>query len=117
MDLPRLEPEYTRQELLDLCAKMDAAVQRTYPLLVACGVHPLVEFNGLMHEYVVLCRALADKGVQFPFASVHGSVSVEAEDHSVAYLSEKLACIFAPFLRGNPRAKDILVRALTEAES
>lgn len=111
-----LDRPYSIEDLLKICRKMDAVVEKIYPMMTSCEVHPFVEFNGLMREYVVICRILARSGVAFPFASNHGTMAVEVPDYTIEYMAEKLGCIFAPMIRGNPRAKDILVRALTEAE-
>lgn len=95
-----------------MAAAMRETTHAIYPMLVACNVHPFIEFCGLMSKYVDLCREAAQKGVQFPFASEHSGMPLPAEDHDMEYLAEKLRCIFGPTLDANPSVRSNFLRAL-----
>lgn len=93
----------TKKELLSITTKMRNAANITYALLVGTGVHPFIEFNGMMQKFVDLCAREAGKGRDFTMNNVHTGNPMPLEDHDVLYLAEKFNCIFGDTLRANPR--------------
>lgn len=72
---------------------------------VGAFAHPFLEFNGLMAKYIdCLERARVDPHQ----VSVHGGELFDVKDHDLAYMADKLQCIFAPIIAANPNARDIL---------
>lgn len=67
---------------LDLMRRSSA---RFYSDAVRIGVHPFIEFTGLMNEWI---KAAERAG------SVHDGAPVKLESHEKAYIREKLTCIF-----------------------
>lgn len=99
-------------ELQAMAAKMRETISAIYWPMMRVGVHPFTEFNGLMSKYCDMCQLLAAQGIQFHDASVHTGMAIEVDDHHIHYFAEKLGCIFAPIIRGNPRARKIIMDAL-----
>lgn len=73
----------------------DIAIQRMkkiitdfYDQAVHVGVHPFVEFAGMMREYVQMLERLDEEG-KCIFMN-----SVRPRDYELAYLEDKLECIF-----------------------
>lgn len=73
---------------------MQDASDAFYYHAVKIGCHPFIEFTGLLNEYINICRAAHAAGIDFTETSVHGSGVLPVKPHHVAYLSEKLACIY-----------------------
>lgn len=67
----------------------------------AAGVHPFIEFTGLMNEWLQLCRAALDAGIDFTEISVHSSPKdgLPIQSFHAQYLGEKFGCIFVQWLR------------------
>jgi hypothetical protein len=59
------------------------------------GHHGFLEFTGLMNEYIKLCQAALDQGIDFTATTIHGSgKALPMEDFHRRYLHEKLQCIY-----------------------
>lgn len=103
---------YTPEMLADVLAKMEAALGKIYWILFQTGCHPFIEFNGLMHQFVQVCRRASEKGIPFPMANEHTGVPLPVELHDVQYMGEKLRCIFGPIIDSNEEARRALFEAL-----
>jgi hypothetical protein len=106
----------TKEELLALVARMRKVAEQTYALFFVSGmgaeVHAFIEFNGVISKYVDICQRCALQGIDFRFLNTHGSQALPVHAHDMAYLGEKLDCIFGPAIRGNTEARDTLRSAL-----
>ena len=95
---------------------LDALVQQFYWACFRANVgsdaHAFIEFNGVMSKYVQLLHGAAKQGVHARYVSEHSGAALPCETHDMAYLGEKLRCIFAPFIDANPQARDVLRKAL-----
>lgn len=107
-----MSDKYTREELKDMVGKMQAVSNNFYPQACHTGVHPFIEFCGLMNKYIDVCRKAAEDEVQFPFANEHSRIPLPVEPHDLEYLAEKLRCIFGPIIDSNPEAKALFEREL-----
>jgi len=97
-------PLMTPEERLAQLAMMRSAAARFYAEAVHIGVHPFVEFAGFLNEYIKACSRMHDEGKDFTMNDV------ELMPYELAYLAEKVDCIFgqalsvpenrAAFLRG-----------------
>lgn len=86
-------------ELREALARMDAASSVFYRHAVHTGHHAFVEFTGLLNEYIKVCRrSLDEDGVDFTGASTHSGKALRFEGYELAYIAEKLECIFGPVL-------------------
>lgn len=88
----------TPEEILEA---MKAASNNYYREAIATNCHTFIEFTGLMNEYIKICeRNLKQRGVDFTKTSVHspGEPKLQIEDWELAYINDKLRCIF-PNLR------------------
>ena len=47
-----------------------------------------------MHEFIHVCERAAKAGIDFQHANKHSGASMPFEPHNIAYLNEKLACIY-----------------------
>lgn len=94
-DIDDLTPE-GRQEVL---RRMRWASDNFYAMAVQAGCHAFIEFTGLMNEFIVLCTAAEKEGVDWVHANVHGDIHLPFKPHHVAYLSEKLECIYGKAIR------------------
>lgn len=76
------------------------------------GVHPFIEFSGLMNTYVALCEEAHRRGIAYENANEHSGRALPMDEGQAAYLAEKLRCIFGPTLDANPEAAEAFRRAL-----
>lgn len=111
---------YSQEELEDLAKKMRAVANATYALFFSAGMggecHAFLEFNGLIQKYVDIASRAAQQGIDFTQANVHNSKALPVEDHDLAYLAEKLRCIFGPIIDANPEAKELMKEILFNEE-
>lgn len=80
-----------RQQII---ARMRAAARAFYVAAVASGCHAFVEYTGLMNEFIALCQRAEHDGLPWLHANVHGNVRLPFEEYHLAYLNEKLGCIY-----------------------
>lgn len=74
--------------------RMKAVSEAFYYNAIRIGVHPFIEFCGLMNEYIKACRSAHEKGIDFSECNKHAGNHLPLEDHEIRYLNEKLECIF-----------------------
>ena len=73
-----------------------------YALGTQTGVHSMIEWCGVMGEYVRMLRyAYEQEGVPPDQVDQHSGTKVDAPEYMVAYFCEKLGCQLKPFIRGN----------------
>lgn len=65
-----------------------------YRQAIQIGVHPFIEFCGLMNEYIQCCREAHDQGIDFSQCNTHSGKHLPMAGHNVKYVNEKLECIF-----------------------
>jgi hypothetical protein len=73
---------------------MQAASYSFYRAAVNIGVHPFIEFTGLMNEYVKVCKKAHEQGIDFSECNTHSGISLPMRPYEVSYVNEKLECIF-----------------------
>lgn len=95
------EQTYTKEERAKIIAAMVVAKNDFYKAAVAIGNHPFIEFAGLMHKYIDICRQNSNEGTDFTEASIHSGKPLTVFDHDVTYLAEKFSCIFGPTFTNN----------------
>jgi len=81
----------TPQETLE---RMHAASDHFYDAARRVNCHAFIEFTGLMNEYIQICKDNLDRDIDFRDASAHTGKQLKIMPHQVAYLNEKLQCIF-----------------------
>lgn len=86
--------EYTKEERDAIMRRMRAASDTFYVLASGSGCHAFIEFTGLMNEYIKLCHEADEAGIPWVHANVHGDVHLPWKPWHIAYLSEKLECIY-----------------------
>ena len=74
--------------------KMRDASNRFYTEAARIGNHPFIEFTGLMNEYIKICQSAHDQGIDFTDCNTHVARSLPMESYEIAYINEKLECIF-----------------------
>lgn len=74
--------------------RMDETIQRFYTSAVNIGVHPFIEFAGVMTAYAKSCRRAHDDEIDFTECNKHAGRELPVEAFELAYLMEKLGCIF-----------------------
>lgn len=84
----------TPEERAAILQRMRDASNRFYAAAAAAGCHAFIEFTGLMNEYVKLCQEAEAAGLEWVHANVHGGNHLPFAPHHIAYLSEKLECIY-----------------------
>jgi hypothetical protein len=82
------------QEREEAIANMKLAAKTFYHSAVAIHNHPFIEFAGLMEEYIKACEVAHAKGIDFSGCNTHTGQDLPLEDYNVAYINEKLECIF-----------------------
>ena len=85
---------YSEAEREKILRRMQEASGVFYALAIQTGCHTFIEFCGLMNKFIDICREQSQAGKDFTEASRHSDAVMEIEDHHVAYLFEKLDCIF-----------------------
>jgi hypothetical protein len=84
----------TREEGDEILRAMQQTSDVFYRSAVAIGCHPFIEFTGLMNEYIKACAAAHEKGIDFTECNTHSGQELPMLDYQVAYVNEKLECIF-----------------------
>ncbi len=102
---------YTKEEQLACIAKMELASSAFYYAAMRTGNHAFIEFTGLMNEYIKICRRAVEEGIDFMMANTHSGMVLPIETHHVAYLAEKLDCIYGPSLVDNDN-RQTFIKAL-----
>jgi plasmid replication initiation protein len=74
--------------------RMGEAISRFYSSAVQIGNHPFIEFAGVMTAYKKTCERAHEAGIDFSECNRHAGRPLPMEGFEVAYLSEKLDCIF-----------------------
>jgi hypothetical protein len=78
-------------------AAMKVAAGNFYNNAQLTNCHAFLEFTGLINEYIKLCEENLRAGNDFTKANIHTSSSTELlkmSEHNVAYMNEKIRCIF-----------------------
>jgi hypothetical protein len=101
-----------RAELETMLGQMSRLALLFYRNAQKIGNHPFLEFTGLMTEYIGICRAALDAGIDFAHASTHTGLDLPMAPHHGAYLAEKLDCIYGPSLHANPDVAGALLDGL-----
>lgn len=105
----------------DVLKRMRKVAEQTYWLFFAARMgetcHAFIEMNGVISKFVDICDKANKAGIDFTAANAHLGVAMPVEEHDMAYLGEKLGCMFGPSLRANPRAKRAFLRAMFGDES
>ncbi|MFN9474653.1 hypothetical protein [Acidovorax sp.] len=78
----------------EIIRDMQAAADSFYARAVRIGNHPFIEFAGVLNEYITACRGAAAAGIDFTACSTHTGQQLPLSQHQVAYINEKLECIF-----------------------
>ena len=86
--------EYTVEERAAMLRRMRGASDYFYSMAVRIGVHAFIEFTGLMNEFIKLCEEAHEKGIDFTMANVHSGQHLPFQPHHIAYVYEKLECIY-----------------------
>lgn len=105
-----------KSELQALIGRMSEVAQQTYWLHFWSGVpahvHAFIEFNGLIAEWVKLCAAAAEQGIDFRYLNGHAETPLPMKAYQAEYFAEKLNCIIGPSLRADPGNVEAFKRAL-----
>jgi len=91
--------EVLPDEALDRARELAASY---YTLGVQTGIHSMIEWCGVMGEYVRMLEEAARRGIDPREVDQHSGTSVEVPDFMVSYFCEKLGCQLKPFIRANP---------------
>ncbi len=75
-------------------AKMHVASSAFYRAAIQIGNHPFIEFTGLMNEYIKACEDAHKAGIDFSECNTHGETDLPLASFRIAYINEKLECIF-----------------------
>lgn len=84
----------TKEEGDEILRSMQQTSDAFYRSAVAIGCHPFIEFTGLMNEYIKACTAAHEDGIDFTECNTHSGIELPMLDYQVAYVNEKLECIF-----------------------
>ncbi len=97
MNNPSMSPE-EKEECLRLCAALSSAVTDFYYVLFRLGTggrfHAFVEWCGVMQEHVKITTDLLNADVDAFNMNVHSGQTLPVPSYRLAYLAEKMECIF-----------------------
>lgn len=85
---------HTPEERELMLQQMDALSSMFYRGATKIGNHPFIEFTGLMNEYIKCCREAHKQGIDFTECNVHTGIELPMRPFEVAYVNEKLECIY-----------------------
>jgi hypothetical protein len=74
---------------------MRASADAFYRTAVQIGVHPFIEFSGLMNEYLLACAQAHAQGIDFSECNRHSGQALPLHPVMSDYINEKLECIFS----------------------
>jgi hypothetical protein len=80
-----------REQALQL---MTRTSEHFYASARLVGVHPFIEFTGLMNEYIKICRDAHAHGIDFTECNAHSGQKLPLRHQHLDYLNEKLECIY-----------------------
>jgi hypothetical protein len=83
-----------KQELKEVCNKMQSVSNTFYSGAVMTGNHAFIEFCGLMNEYIKACYDSIEKDVDFTQANVHTGKALPLAPYQLDYITEKFDCIY-----------------------
>lgn len=101
---------YNTEERAEILSQMHHAASVFYGMAVQTKCHPFLEFTGLMNEYIKLCKAAHEQGIDFTQANIHTGQALPMESYHIEYLGEKLGCIYGPAL--DEKKAKILLEAI-----
>jgi hypothetical protein len=78
----------------DILGRMRLLSNVFYAGATKTGCHAMIEFTGLMNEFIQACREAEEQGIDWLHANVHGESHLQFGQERIAYITEKLECIF-----------------------
>lgn len=105
---------YSKEELQEILAKMRKTNSEFYQSAIRTGCHPFIEFCGVMKTYIDICQRAYENNFNFTQANTHSGVALPIMGYEMAYLAEKLDCIFGPSLRADPKVKEEFLKAFNK---
>jgi len=111
---PKADPETKRRAAIIQDMKMlrSATYNMFFKENMASKCQAFMEINGLISKYVELCEAANEAGIDFTVAHKHNAQALPVAAHDIAYLAEKIECLFGPTLRAHPEAWPAFLRVL-----
>lgn len=107
------EDMYSKEERTEMLVKMRRASAIFYGLAVQTHCHSFIEFTGFMNEFIKLCEAAEEKGIDWTMSNVHVQGShFPMKPHHAEYLGEKFGCIFAGTLGSDDKLMDAFIAAV-----
>lgn len=91
--------DLTAEEAL---ARAEELAQGYYPLGVKTGIHSMIEWCGVMTEYVKMLQVALEGGHDPRKVDQHHGRPVSVPDFMIAYFCEKLGCQIKPFIAAEP---------------
>jgi hypothetical protein len=92
-----LTPE-DKEHLQASINKMQQVSNAFYAGAIHTENHAFIEFCGLMGEYIKICQATLESGIDFTKANIHCGQSLVFYGYNEIYLREKLECIYGTSL-------------------
>jgi len=103
---------YSAEERKVMLTKMQQTSNAFYAAAVRIGCHPFIEFCGLMNEYIKVCTAAHEAGIDFTQTTAHSGLALPMQKWHVEYLAEKLECIYGPALQQNDELQQAFLSRL-----
>jgi hypothetical protein len=103
---------YTPAERADMLVRMRSVSDNFYRHAADAGCHALIEYTGLMNEYIKVCAEAHARGEQFPFSNTHTGLVLPFKPYHLAYLAEKLNCIYGPALLSDEDCRSAFINTL-----
>jgi len=90
------------KETKEYLNKIQENITSFYWVLFNLGVgerfHPMLEWCGVMSEYIKIHQALLDEGIDATNSDIHNGIGSKIPKYQLNYLAEKLNCIFSGML-------------------
>lgn len=108
------EDDYDAKEALtELRQARERFYWTLFRLRVGSKQHAFIEWCGVMGEHLNMLGDALEDGHDIRELNQHGGAAVRAREYRIRYMGEKLRCILAPFIDGDPKMRDLLVAIIT----
>jgi hypothetical protein len=99
--------QYSKEEREGMLKQMESASGIFYRLAQQTHVHQFLEVTGFLNELIKAYRGMHEQGKDF------GTQPLEMKPHEMAYVAEKLDCIFGEAL-ADKKNREAFMDALAE---
>ena len=103
----KVQASYTKEEQAEKLKLLEAISKVFYAQAARAEVHTFLEVNGFLAELIKMFKDMHEAGIDF------ATESLRAAPHQMAYVAEKIDCIFGDAL-SDPKNREAFLAKLEE---